>query len=172
MSIEETHSTETPVDTTLTKRKRAPGGQIGNGGAIKHGVYTIIRLLKEGALDGRTTLAKWRLRRIDEYVSSQGGEGKVGVPQKATIEDTVDLEIVQTRINDELNRVKRLYRRGKPHPLLDILIKVSRQITDNRKAFKVLGGRVPPAHPTFAELLAEQSEEEEAVEEQRGNGED
>jgi len=50
------------------------------------------------------------------------------------VEDTVDVEVIAARARDELYGVKRLYRKGKAHPLLDIFLKAIAQLRENRKA--------------------------------------
>ena len=103
--------------------KRARSGPPGNGNAVQHGVYTLVRLQKEGALDGRSTLAKWRKMRVAEYVSSLGGEEEVSTQELASVKDLVDCEMLVARAKDELSGIKRLYRKGKAHPLLDVVFK-------------------------------------------------
>ena len=104
-------------------------------------------------MDGRSTLAQWKRARIAEYVSDLGGESEVSTQQRATIEDIVDSEIVAARARDELYGVKRLYRKGKAHPLLDVWFKA---IAQSREGRKCIGFKRVVKTLTLEEMLADE----------------
>ena len=112
---------------------KARSGPPGNGNALKNGVWALDRMMKEGTLDGRTSLARWKARRIAEYVNALGGADVVSPQEGGIIEDTVDAEIIAGRARDELFGIKRLYRKGKVHPLVEVFLKAIAQCREGRK---------------------------------------
>jgi hypothetical protein len=118
-----------------------------NANALKHGLYGLMALRKKGKPNGRTTFGKAFRASEQEYISAYGGDPS---PMQARlITDTVWCDFYIIVIDNDLMG-KRLHRKGRPHPLLDIRLRIR---AHRRENLKTLGLKRVAKTLTVSELL-------------------
>src|SRR5215510_7150863 len=106
------------------------GAPKGNSNGLQSGLYALMKLRKSGKPNGRTSFGKAFARRLNEYVVMYGGDPS---PAEMTImNDTTWVDFYTLSIDMELVG-RRLYRRGKVHPLLDVRVKLAAHRRENLK---------------------------------------
>ena len=107
------------------------GGPVGNQKALKHGLYGLMALRKKGKPNGRTSFGKAFRGAEQEYITAYGGDPS---PMETTlITDTVWCDFYIILIDGDLVG-KRLIRKGRPHPLLEIRLRLAAHRRENLKA--------------------------------------
>ena len=109
------------------------GGPIGNQHALKHGLYSLQALRKRGNPDRRTSFGKAFREAEQEYIVAYGSD--VSPMESRIINDTVWCDFYLIAIDADLIG-KRLTRKGRPHPLLEVRLKIA---AHRRENFKLLG---------------------------------
>ncbi len=110
--------------------KRARSGPPGNSNAIKHGLYGLMAMRKKGKPNGRTSFGKAFRGAEQEYITAYGGDPS---PMETTlITDTVWCDFYIIVIDGDLVG-KRLIRKGRPHPLLEIRLRLAAHRRENLK---------------------------------------
>jgi len=117
-----------PVDGSA---RRARGALPGNKNAVKHGLYVYKAMLDGNALDQRSSLFRALRDKEQEFIVALGGDPS---PQeRAIITDTVQTLLYRSSLNTYLMGLKSLVRKGRPHPVLDMEIKLAAHLRENLK---------------------------------------
>jgi len=134
--------------------KRARSGPPGNLNAFKHGVLALDRRLKEGRLDGRSSISKALRAKEQELVTALGGDPS---PQEmALISDTAKTMLYIASLDVYLTGLKTLVRKGKVHPVLSERVRLAGHLREN---LKTLGLKRVSKTLTLEEMFAEDAEE-------------
>jgi len=133
--------------------KRATGGQPGNVNGAKSGVYALMKLRKMGKPDGRTAFGRMFRQREAEYTHALGGDL---APMMATlVNDVTWLDFYVGTIDGYLSGLRSLARKNKPHPLVDVRVKLA---NSRRENLKLIGLKRVTKPLTLDDLLAEDDE--------------
>lgn len=117
------------------KSSRAGGAPKGNGNRLKHGYYSLLKLIqnRHGALDRRTVLGKMYLEIHAELVAALGGDPS---PQERMLIDDVALDTLLLKsLNNTVATVQPL-RKGKAHAAYQLRASL---ISQRREHLKLLG---------------------------------
>jgi hypothetical protein len=114
-----------------------PGGAPkGSANAIKYGTYALLAIRTKGRPNGNTKLGRaFRLQEL-QYMRDMGGEENLSLAQRHLANDNVWCDLLIATMDNELATKKRLTRKGKPHPLIDLRIKVA---SHRRENYKLMG---------------------------------
>lgn len=139
------------------KTRKPKGAPRGNRNAVRSGVYGLVALQRRGKLDKRTALSRAFSEALQEYVESLGGQGEVSPQERAILTDTVWTDFYVAAIDAHVSQLRHLVRKGKPHPLLELRVRLA---SHRRENFKAVGlkRRAKPAL-TLPELLARRAEQ-------------
>src|SRR5262245_17289941 len=111
--------------------KSKGGAPRGNTNGIQSGLYALMRLRKSGKPNGRTAFGKAFFKRESEYTLMYGGDPSPA--ERTLIMDTVWCDFYVAAIDLDLAG-KKLNRRGKPHPLIDIRVRLASHRRENLKS--------------------------------------
>ena len=124
----------------------AGGAPKGSSNNLQSGLYALMKLRKSGKPNGRTSFGKAFARRLNEYVVMYGGDPS---PAEMNImNDTTWVDFYTLSIDMELVG-RRLYRRGKVHPLLDVRVKLAAHRRENLKLLGVVMNASQDAHQQY-----------------------
>ena len=139
--------------------KPARSGPPGHQNATKHGYYMLRAMRKGGKLNGNEASRGFNRAFngfVREYSDALGGN--VSPQQTALIIDNVWIGVYMASLNAHLGQLKRLVRKGKPHPALEVWMRL---VGLRRENFKTLGiKRVPKELPDLTKALSLAMEEE------------
>ena len=144
----------------LRERKRADGtlkprgGQKGNTNNFQHGAYSLLSLRTIGGRpNGNTKLGRAFRAREREYLRDMGGEEHASLAEKQLANDNVWCDFLIATMDHQLQNKAQLTRKGKPHPLIDLRMRVA---AHRRKNYKLTGvKRTPPPAMTLEQYVAE-----------------
>ena len=131
------------------------GGPPGNKRALKHGYYSLIKLVqsRHGALDRRTVLGKMVVETMRQLEEDLGGD--ISTAQKMLVQDvaidTLLLRALQARLDVAP------IRKGKIHPVYTLR---SQLISQRREHLKLLGIHRVVKTPSLGEILSQHDEPE------------
>jgi hypothetical protein len=132
----------------------------GSTNAFKYGAYALLAIRTKGKPNGNTKLGRAFRARELEYMADMGGERTLSLAQRQTAADCTWCDLLIATMDNELATKKRLTRKGKPHPLIDLRMRTAAHRRDN---YKLMGfKRVLPPPKSLADLMAEMQEEEAA----------
>jgi hypothetical protein len=103
-----------------------PAGSLeGNTKAFKYGAYALLAIRTRGRPNGNTKLGRaFRLQEL-QYMRDMGGEENLSLAERQIAADNVWCDLLIATMDNELATKKRLTRKGKPHPLIDLRMKVA-----------------------------------------------
>ena len=109
----ETEST-TPAASNNGKPSRAAGAPRGNGNRLKHGYYSLVKLVRNrgGALDKRTILGKMVQETIRDLTASLGGD--LSVQEQMLVDDVALDTLLLKSLNNTVATIQPI-RKGKAH---------------------------------------------------------
>lgn len=115
--------------------KPGRSGPPGNKNAVKHGYYSLVRMIKSrgGALDGRTILGKMVRETARRLESDLGGD--LSEAQRMLVEDVAFDTLLLQAVNRKVASVKPI-RKGKTHPGYQLRAQL---IAQRREHLKLLG---------------------------------
>jgi hypothetical protein len=131
------------------------GGPPGNKRALKHGYYSLIKLVqsRHGALDRRTVLGKMVVETMRQLEEDLGGD--ISTAQKMLVQDvaidTLLLRALQARLDVAP------IRKGKIHPVYTLR---SQLISQRREHLKLLGIHRVAKVASLTEILSQHDEPE------------
>jgi hypothetical protein len=149
----------------LRERKREAGtlmphgGQKGNTNGFKHGAYSLIAMRTKGRPNGNTRLGR-AFRAIErEYLRDMGGEENASRAERQLANDNTWCDFIIATMDFQLENKRQLTRKGKPHPLIELRMRVA---AHRRENYKIIGvKRTPPRAKTLEQILEEDEEESE-----------
>jgi len=110
--------------------KPSPTRLNSGGRPLESGLYALMKLRKSGKPNGRTAFGKAFIKRQEDYVEQYGGDPSPA--EMNLITDTTWTDFYVLAMDMELVN-KKLTRRGKAHPLLDIRVKLAAHRRENLK---------------------------------------
>jgi hypothetical protein len=137
--------------------KAARSGPPGNKNAVKHGYYSLVRMIKSrgGALDRRTILGKMVMETVRRLESDLGGD--LSEAQRMLVEDVaLDTLLIQA-VNRQVASVQPI-RKGKAHAAYQLRAQL---IAQRREHLKLLGLQRRVKTPSLADLLSQQGDNQE-----------
>jgi hypothetical protein len=90
----------------------------------------------KGKPNGNTKLGREFRSREREYSQDLGGEKELSLAQQQIINDSVWCDFMIAAMDFELQNKKRMTRKGKPHPLIDLRMRVA---AHRRENYKLMG---------------------------------
>ena len=139
------------------KGRRVRGGPPGNRKALKHGYYSLVKLVKSrgGALDKRTILGKMVIETARQLEADLGGD--LSTAQKMLVQDvaidTLLLQALQVRLDGAP------IRKGKIHPVYTLRFQL---VAQRRETLKLLGLKRVSKQITISDLLNGDTEQPQA----------
>jgi hypothetical protein len=101
------------------------GGPKGNTKNFQSGAYALLAIRTKGRPNGNTNLGRaFRLQEL-QYMRDMGGEDNLSLAQRQIAADNVWCDLLIATMDNELATKKRLTRKGKPHPLIDLRIRIA-----------------------------------------------
>jgi hypothetical protein len=103
-----------------------PAGSLkGNTKAFKYGAYALLAIRTRGRPNGNTKLGRAFRSQELQYMRDMGGEENLSLAERQIAADNVWCDLLIATMDNELATKKRLTRKGKPHPLIDLRMKVA-----------------------------------------------
>jgi hypothetical protein len=117
------------------KPTRAAGAPKGNKNNIKHGYYSLIKLVRNrrGALDKRTILGKMVLETVNDLTTALGGDPS---PQQRMLIEDVALDTLLLRSLNNIVATVQPLRKGKAHAAYQLRAQL---ISQRREHLRLLG---------------------------------
>jgi hypothetical protein len=134
---------------------RHSGAPKGSKNALKHGYYSLIKLVRvgRGTIDKRTILGKWVAAQESSLVTALGGDPS---PQEQMlIEDVALTSLFIKSVSAHLASLKGYHRRGKVHPGFQLR---SQLIAERREHLKLLGLKRVAKTLSLHEILAKEED--------------
>src|SRR5262245_13956520 len=146
-----------------------PGGSPkSNTKNFQSGAYSLLAIRIKGKPDGNTKLGRAFRAKEREYSQDLGGDKDLSLAQQQIINDNVWCDFMIAAMDFELQNKKRMTRKGRPHPLIDLRMRVA---AHRRENYKLMGlKRVLPPPKTLADYMREIAEEEQANQSADSNG--
>jgi hypothetical protein len=123
------------------------GALKGSANAFKYGAYALLAIRTKGRPNGNTKLGRAFRSQELEYMRDMGGEENLSLAQRQLASDNVWCDLLIATMDNELATKKRLTRKGKPHPLIDLRMRVAShrranyQLTGLKRTEKVVDWR-------------------------------
>jgi hypothetical protein len=143
----------------LRERKREAGtfkphgGQKGNTNSVKHGAYGLLALRSKGRPNGNTKLGRAFRSREREYLADLGGEQNASLAERQLANDNTWCDFIIATMDFQLQGKRQLTRKGKPHPLIDLRMRVAAHRRENYKLTGVK--RTPPPQMSLEQYVTE-----------------
>ena len=130
------------------------GGQVGNTNNLNHGAYSLLAMRVKGSRpNGNSKLGRAFRSREREYLRDMGGEEHASLAEKQLANDNVWCDFLIATMDHQLQNKSQLTRKGKPHPLIDLRMRVA---AHRRENYKLVGvKRAPPAVMTLEQYVAQ-----------------
>jgi hypothetical protein len=112
------------------------GGPKGNTKNFQSGAYSLLAMRTKGKPNGNTKPGREFRSREREYSQDLGGEKELSLAQQQIINDSVWCDFMIAAMDFELQNKKRMTRKGKPHPLIDLRMRVA---AHRRENYKLMG---------------------------------
>jgi hypothetical protein len=135
--------------------KRPSGAPRGNTNGVRSGVYGLMTLRKSGKLDGRTAFGRQFSQREQEYICALGNDPTPMLER--IVNDTTWTDFYLVLIDDYLSQLKRLTRKGRAHPLLDLRIRLA---AHRRENIRMLGLKRVSKELSLQDILNEAETDE------------
>jgi hypothetical protein len=132
---------------------RYQGGQPGNSNRLRHGVYSVLAMrAKGGRPNGNTKLGRAYRAREREYLADMGGEENTSLAERQLVSDSTWCDFVLATIDYQLQDKTRLTKKDRPHPLIDLRMRVAAHRRDN---YKLLGTKRVSKQVSLEDYIAE-----------------
>ena len=147
----------------LHEQKRAAGtlkpqgGQKGNTNGFQHGAYSLLAMRTKGRPNGNTKLGRAFRAREAESLRDLGGGDNASLAERQLVNDNVWCDFIIATMDFQLEGKRQLIRKGKPHPLIDLRMRVA---AHRRENYKLHGIKRVVKVKSLAELLDEADEKE------------
>jgi hypothetical protein len=137
-------------------RNKAGGAPKGNKNAVKHGLYSLLALRVQGSRPpGNTRLGRAFRAREREYLDDMGGEEKASLAERQLANDNTWCDFIIATMDFQLQNKRQLIRKGKPHPLIELRMRVAAHRRDN---YKITGLKRVSRQLTVNDLLHDHDE--------------
>jgi hypothetical protein len=160
--------TDSTPETGNGHRNKAGGAPKGNKNAVKYGLYSLVALSAKGSRPpGNTRLGRAFKARELEYLEDMGGEENSSLAERQLANDNTWCDFIIATMDFQLQNKRQLIRKGKPHPLIELRMRVAAHRRDN---YKLTGLKRVSKTPTLTDLLDGHDESESHGAEAKGNG--
>ena len=105
----------------------------------------------KGRPNGNTKLGRAFRAREREYLADMGGEESASLAERQLANDSTWCDFIIATMDYQLQSKKQLIRKGKPHPLIELRMRVAAHRRDNYRLTGIQ--RVPPPQKTLEEIL-------------------
>ncbi len=147
---------EQPAETSKSKytNRGGHGGPVGNRNNLKHGYYSLIRLVKNrrGALDRRTILGKMVLETARQLEADLGGD--LSTAERMLVADVALDTLLLQALNNEVAGAQPIIEGKdgmKPHPVYQLRAQL---VAQRRENLKLLGLKRVTKQVSLTEILA------------------
>jgi len=130
------------------------GAPKGNANGFQYGAYALLAIRTKGRPNGNTKLGRAFRAQELQYMRDMGGEENLSTAERRIAADNVWCDLLIATMDNELATKKRLTRKGKPHPLIDLRIRIA---THRRENFKLVGLKRVTKVVDWRETLREES---------------
>lgn len=138
--------------------KRPQGGQKGNTDHFKHGAYSLLAIRKKGERpNGNTKLGRAFRSQEREYIADLGGVEDLSLAMRQIINDTVWCDFLIATCDYQLRNRVRLTKKDRPHPLIDLRMRVAAHRRDN---FRLIGLRRRQKEATWDDFKPDNASKE------------
>jgi len=104
--------------------------------------------------NGNSKLGRAFRSREREYLRDMGGEEHASLAEKQLANDNVWCDFLIATMDHQLQNKSQLTRKGKPHPLIDLRMRVA---AHRRENYKLVGvKKAPPPVKSLEQYIAEQ----------------
>ena len=107
--------------------------------------------------NGNTKLGRAFRAREREYLRDLGGEDNASLPQRQLCNDNVWCDLIIATIDYQLEGKRQLTRKGRPHPLIELRMRIAAHRRDN---YKLTGIKRITKTLTLQEILDQDDSEE------------
>ena len=138
--------------------KRPQGGQKGNTDHFQHGAYSLLAIRKKGERpNGNTKLGRAFRAQEREYIADLGGVEDLSLAMRQVVNDTVWCDFLLATCDYQLRNRVRLTKKDKPHPLIDLRMRVAAHRRDN---YKLIGLKRVTKEATWDDLKLDKATKE------------
>ena len=125
---------------------------------FRHGAYSLLAMRTKGKPKGNTKLGR-AFRAIErEYLADMGGEENASRAARQLANDCTWCDFLIATMDFQLENKRQLTRKGKPHPIIELRMRVA---AHRRENYKLTGiKRTPPPAKTLEQILNEDDETE------------
>jgi hypothetical protein len=109
------------------------GGQKGNVNGFRHGAYSLLAMRTKGKPKGNTALGRAFRAREREYLQDMGGEENASLAKRQIANDSTWCDFMIATMDHQLESKRRLVVKGKPHPLMELRMRVAAHRRENYK---------------------------------------
>jgi hypothetical protein len=148
----------------LREAKRAKGtlkpqgGQSGNTNKFQHGAYSLLAIRTKGSRpNGNTKLGRAFRAREREYLLDIGGEENASLAERQIANDNTWCDFLIATMDCQLENKRQLVRKGKPHPLIDLRMRIA---AHRRENYKLIGIKRVVKPLTLQDLLEQGNDNE------------
>ena len=113
--------------------KKPGGAPKGNTSSFQHGAYSLLAIRTKGRPNGNTKLGRAFRAREKEYLrGDMGGDEKtLSLAQRQLANDNVWCDFILSTVDIQLSGKRQLTRKGRPHPLIDLRMRVAAHRREN-----------------------------------------
>jgi hypothetical protein len=133
------------------------GGQKGNTNGFRHGAYSLLAMRTKGKPKGNTALGRAFRAREREYLQDMGGEENASLAKRQLANDNTWCDFMIATMDHQLETKRRLVIKGKPHPLIELRMRVA---AHRRENYKLAGIERVTRVKTLDEILKEEEKPE------------
>jgi hypothetical protein len=124
---------------------------------FKHGAYSLLAVRTKGRPNGNTKLGRAFRAREREYLADMGGEENASLPEKQLANDNTWCDFILATLDFQLAGKRQLTRKGKPHPIIELRMRVA---AHRRENYKLTGIKRVIKTKTLDEILSEDQDEQ------------
>ena len=134
------------------------GGQVGNTNSFHHGAYSLLAMRTKGLRpNGNTKLGRAFRAREREYLRDMGGEENASLAERQIANDNTWCDFLIATMDCQLENKRQLVRKGKPHPLIDLRMRIA---AHRRENYKLIGVKRVVKTLTLQDLLQQNSNDD------------
>jgi hypothetical protein len=112
--------------------KKPVGAPKGSANHFQHGAYSLLAMRTKGRPNGNTKLGRAFRAREKEYLRDMGSDDKtLSLAQRQLANDNVWCDFILSTVDIQLSGKRQLTRKGRPHPLIDLRMRIAAHRRDN-----------------------------------------
>jgi hypothetical protein len=132
------------------------GGQPGNTNKFRHGAYSLLAMRIKGLRpNGNTKLGRAFRAREREYLRDMGGQENASLAERQVANDNTWCDFLIATMDCQLENKHQLVRKGKPHPLIDLRMRIA---AHRRENYKLIGVKRVVKQLTLQDVLEQASD--------------